>query len=114
MPPETPTTIVRSRSAPRDRSLDLVVVFVAHFAADRPLQSHRSHLAGGRFAAAPRPFVEPPRLARGDDRDLVLADPLRGNERCKLRHDTSPIFSRTPWPAGFRSNAGQGLARSRL
>src|SRR6185295_13766099 len=84
MPPETPTTTTRPRSM--TSLLSLFFVEERDFAADRALERRRRDLAGHVLAGAARPLVDATRLARGNDRDLVLVGSGRGNHGSQLGH----------------------------
>src|SRR5262245_38099597 len=108
MPPETPTTTTRPRSgAFRGAAcielplLDCgLVVLVRHVAADRAPERLGGHLAVDRLAGAARPVVEPARLARGHDRDLVLVGSGSRDQGCQFRHGTAPFDFFTPRAGG--------------
>src|SRR5262245_47966492 len=103
MPPDTPTTTVRPRSAgartaggltafvarlgsplrrpaARCRRSAVFFVFEWDLATNHTLQRQGGDLAVHDVGGASRPVVQPPRLARRDDRELVLVLPGRRNQ----------------------------------
>src|SRR5438093_12068476 len=90
MPPETPTTTVRPLSMDHLLLRELVVA-VWHLAAQDALEGDRGHLARQGLAGALGPFVEPARLARGDDGQLVLVAARGRKQCCQFGHVVHPL-----------------------
>src|SRR5258705_8314402 len=78
------------------------LVVERHLAADRLLERRSGHFARQRLAALARPLVETSRLARRDDRDLVLVAAGGRNERGQLHRTIPPRDSGSIGCAGLR------------
>src|SRR3989442_9522957 len=98
MPPETPTTTVRPLSMDHLLLRELLVA-VRHLAAQDALEGDRGHLARQGLAGALGPLVEPARLARGDDGQLVLVAARGRKQRSQLGHVVHPPSCRPPGAA---------------
>src|SRR5436309_1617757 len=85
-----------------------IFVVERDLAPDRVLERHGGHLARHVLAGLARPLVEAPRLARRDDRDLVLVAAGGRNQGSKL-HRCDPPRS----PGGSQGRARRRRTRER-